>query len=364
MKALGEAEAVIVAGLDSRFSFSVVGRAGAARRAPREPGSWRSTPASRTWRAWPTTGCGRDPARRRGRSPGWSVRCWAAPSRRRRGCRASCRALAAAARRLEGARTLAVVVGPRVFDCAGAEELVAELEALAGREGIDRPAARPRRQHARRAGAGSAGGRAARPAAGRRPMAGLTLAQLRAGRRPKVLYLVGEAPFTARPDCDFVIAQDLYLPPFEVDAFLPAASFAEAEGTLTNIEGRVQELRPVEHLPAGAVHGVRPARLEDLLRPRRRLGHPDLEYADAAAVRAAIRAELPRLPGRARPVAAAHDADGGVAGADDARPTRRRPTARAASSSCRSTRPSATAASTSPAWSRGSASCTWRRGCA
>ena len=70
-----------------------------------------------------------------------------------------------------------------------------------------------------------------------------------------MLYLVGEAPFFERPDCDYVIAQDIYHPPFEVDAFLPAASFAEAGGTLTNVEGRVQEIVRIEDLPDGAIAG-------------------------------------------------------------------------------------------------------------
>ena len=78
-------------------------------------------------------------------------------------------------------------------------------------------------------------------------------------KRPKVLYLVGQSPFLERPDCDYVISQDTYYPPFSIDAFLPAASFAEAGGTLTNIEGRVQELVKIENPPDGAVTGyVRP----------------------------------------------------------------------------------------------------------
>jgi len=47
--------------------------------------------------------------------------------------------------------------------------------------------------------------------------------------RPKVIYLVGQTPFLERPDCDYVISQDTYYPPFPIDAFLPAASFAESE---------------------------------------------------------------------------------------------------------------------------------------
>lgn len=78
-------------------------------------------------------------------------------------------------------------------------------------------------------------------------------------KRPKVLYLVGESPFFERPDCDYVIAQDIYYPPMEIDAFLPAASFAEAEGTITNVEGRVQSLIRIENFPDSEVTGfVRP----------------------------------------------------------------------------------------------------------
>jgi hypothetical protein len=108
-----------------------------------------------------------------------------------------------------------------------------------------------------------------------------------------VLYLVGEAPFATRPDCELVIAQDLYLPPFEVDAFLPAASFVEAEGTLTSIEGRVQELRRVEHLPAGVVHGRALPDWRIFSDLAGRLGRDDLRYADDAAVRTAIRGDVP-----------------------------------------------------------------------
>ncbi len=74
-------------------------------------------------------------------------------------------------------------------------------------------------------------------------------------KRPKVLYLAGDIPFFDRPDCDFLIVQDICLPPFEVDAFLPAASFSESGGTLINLEGRVQEVVQVEAPPEGATTG-------------------------------------------------------------------------------------------------------------
>jgi formate dehydrogenase (NADP+) alpha subunit len=95
----------------------------------------------------------------------------------------------------------------------------------------------------------------------------------RGSARPKVIYLVGEVPFFDRPDCDFLIAQDIYLPPFEVDAFLPASSFAASGGTLVNIEGRVQNIARVEHPLDGAIKGfVRPdwrifADLAAMIRP-------------------------------------------------------------------------------------------------
>ena len=174
---------------------------------------------------------------------------------------------------------------------SGADGLLPELEALAARPGVS---ILPLAHGANVRGALELGALSEvlpgpRPAAAGAP----DLARLRDGRAPKVLYLVGEAPFATRPDCELVIAQDLYLPPFEVDAFLPAASFVEAEGTLTSIEGRVQELRRVEHLPAGAVHGRALPDWQIFSDLAGRLGRDDLRYTDDAAVRSAIRAEVP-----------------------------------------------------------------------
>ena len=125
---------------------------------------------------------------------------------------------------------------------------------------------------------------------------GLTLEQLREGRRPKVLYLVGETPFATRPDCDYLIAQDLSLPPFQVDAFLPAASFVEAEGTLTNVEGRVQELRAVERPAVDPVHGYARPDWRTFAALAVRLGGPALDVTSAAGMRSAIRDRVPGFP--------------------------------------------------------------------
>ncbi|ORJ57455.1 NADH-quinone oxidoreductase subunit NuoG [Geothermobacter hydrogeniphilus] len=69
------------------------------------------------------------------------------------------------------------------------------------------------------------------------------------------LYIVGEDPLTSFPDgarveaalkgAEFVVVQDLFLSPTAqaADVVLPAASFAEKDGTFTNAERRIQRLR-------------------------------------------------------------------------------------------------------------------------
>jgi len=154
-----------------------------------------------------------------------------------------------------------------------------------------------------------------RPAPDRGSRPGVSLADVGGARAPRVLYLVGETPFAERPDCEVVIVQGLYPPPFAVDIFLPAASSVEAAGTLTSIEGRVQELRAVEH-----GHGVETVRADWRIFSELagRLGRPDLQYADDGAVRAAIRDAVPgfadegdRRPRPMRPLEAAPPAAAG-----------------------------------------------------
>lgn len=130
-------------------------------------------------------------------------------------------------------------------------------------------------------------------------MAGISLADILDGKvKPKVLYLVGETPFFDRPDCDFLIAQDIYKPPFAVDVFLPAASFAEASGTLTNVEGRVQEVVQVENRPEGTVHGfMRPdwRIFSDLANA---LGSDQLKYKNPKDVLKEISKTIPGFPSK------------------------------------------------------------------
>ncbi len=95
---------------------------------------------------------------------------------------------------------------------------------------------------------------------------GLTLTEIvtSAGKKEiKALYLVGENSLLSEPDAthvkkalqklDFFVAQDIFLTETAqlADVVLPAASFAEKDGTFTNTERRVQRIRkainPIEN---------------------------------------------------------------------------------------------------------------------
>ncbi|MCX6828197.1 MAG: molybdopterin-dependent oxidoreductase [candidate division Zixibacteria bacterium] len=74
-------------------------------------------------------------------------------------------------------------------------------------------------------------------------------------KKLKVLYLIGEVPLSERPPADFMIFQNIYPPPdaYRADLVLPAASFAEVDGTFTNGEGRVQQVRKAVDPPGEAL---------------------------------------------------------------------------------------------------------------
>ena len=70
-----------------------------------------------------------------------------------------------------------------------------------------------------------------------------------AGKRIKALYVMGANPATERPawaanldKLDFLVVQDLFLTETaqQADVVLPAVSWAEVDGTFTNLERRVQ----------------------------------------------------------------------------------------------------------------------------
>jgi len=96
---------------------------------------------------------------------------------------------------------------------------------------------------------------------------GLTLTDMMVAAhdgRVRALYIVGENPMMSEPDLgharqalaalDFVAVQDLFLTETAqmADVVLPAASFAEKDGTFTNTERRVQLLRRALEPPGEA----------------------------------------------------------------------------------------------------------------
>ena len=266
IRGVGEADAIVAVGLDSRFSFSVAGVE--VRRALRHGATLvtidpRDSNLARYTRHWLRPRPGGEGAvllslaeRLAGGAREGTVPPEAGGAAELTGVDAD--ALEAAASALEAraeSGKLAIVVGPAAFAVDTGRDLAKALLLLGGRE---RTTFLPLYQGSNTRGLFELGVLeellpGGSPPAGRRA----SLAGMLEGRaRPKVLYLVGESPFFERPECDYVIAQDTYRPPFEVDAFLPAASFAEAGGTLTNIEGRVQRLVGIETLPDGAATGL------------------------------------------------------------------------------------------------------------
>ncbi len=155
---------------------------------------------------------------------------------------------------LSSSKDLAVIIGPQVFHYDNNEALGDSLMTLAERKNTNFI---PLYFGANARGALEMG---VFPEIGPGGMSsrgqGIGLEEIVNGsKRLKAIYLVGDIPFFERPDCDFLIVQDIYLPPFKVDAFLPASTFAEAGGTLVNMEGRVQEVVQVENPPEGVVMG-------------------------------------------------------------------------------------------------------------
>jgi formate dehydrogenase alpha subunit len=258
IKKIADADSIIAVGLDSRFSFSVAGVE--IRRALREGATLVTIDARESNLARYTEHWLQPPPGEEGAALGLLAEMLLAGVGKRVSRAAADeagvdrQALAQAAQALAPGKDLAVIVGPTAFATDLDHELAQALFRLAERE---RTTFLPLFQGANTRGAlelGVFGELLPGPERARADC--LSLSDVLEGRaKPKVVYLVGEVPFFERPDCEYLIAQDLYRPPFEVDAFLPAASFAEAEGTLTNIEGRVQAMVGIEDLPEGALTG-------------------------------------------------------------------------------------------------------------
>ena len=107
----------------------------------------------------------------------------------------------------------------------------------------------------------------------------------------KAAYLMGENPLLSDPDTrhikaaieklDFFVVQDIFLTETAqmADVVLPAASFAEKDGTFSNTERRVQRVRKAFDPP-----GVALADWEIICEIARRMGGKGFDFKDAEAI--------------------------------------------------------------------------------
>jgi len=119
----------------------------------------------------------------------------------------------------------------------------------------------------------------------------------------KALYIVGENPLVSDPDLahteeslrrlEFLVVQDIFMTETAklAHVVLPAACFAECDGTFTNTERKVQRVRRAVSPPGSAR-----ADWEIVCDLSRRLGHP-MAYADAAAILAEVAQVTPSYCG-------------------------------------------------------------------
>jgi formate dehydrogenase alpha subunit len=299
IKKIAQAEVILAIGLDSRFNFSVVGtkvRKALDRGAHLLTIDHRESNLARYTDDWLRPAPGKEGLLLKffadvlaGRKPN--------PSSTAKDASVEIQSLTRALETLSEAKDLTVIVGPRLFHYGDIEDLVGGLLSLAERPNTNFI---PLYFSANARGALEMGvfpeiG----PGGAPRKDRGLSLSDVGGGsKRPRVIYLVGDIPFPERPDCDFLIVQDIYLPPFEVDAFLPASTFVECGGTLVNMEGRVQEVVQVENAPEGAVTGfMRPdwRIFSDLAQA---LQYPGMNYRTYQDVDVDIHAAVSDFPSR------------------------------------------------------------------
>ncbi|MBU1698803.1 MAG: molybdopterin-dependent oxidoreductase [Candidatus Eisenbacteria bacterium] len=126
---------------------------------------------------------------------------------------------------------------------------------------------------------------------------GFTAAQVLEGKKKyKVLYMIGSQPGFDRPNCDFLIVQDIFEPNYPCDLFLPAASFLESAGTLVNIEGRVQDAPKIESPPDSVMHGRTRPDWWILSEIAKRLGAVGFDYEAVGDIQREIAAMIPGYP--------------------------------------------------------------------
>ena len=119
----------------------------------------------------------------------------------------------------------------------------------------------------------------------------------------KAFYIIGENPMVSDPDVNhvekgltklnFLVVQDIFMTETArfADVVLPAASFAEKDGTFTNTERRVQRVRKAVEPP-----GEARSDWEIICVIAGRMGYP-MSYADAGAIFDEIAAVTPAYAG-------------------------------------------------------------------
>jgi len=127
---------------------------------------------------------------------------------------------------------------------------------------------------------------------------GLTTAEIfEAARTGKMdlLYLMGEDLWPGSYDAKFVVVQDMFLPAEAgeiADVVLPVASFAEVDGSYTNLEGRVQRLRRA--IPP---LGVSKPDWQILARLAEQLGVEGFQYQEPSEIMAELAGAVPFFKG-------------------------------------------------------------------
>jgi formate dehydrogenase alpha subunit len=135
------------------------------------------------------------------------------------------------------------------------------------------------------------------------PVPGLTVVEMLHGAEDgsiRGMYMMGENPFLSDPNVnrvkkdlealEFLVVQDIFLSETAqyADVVLPAASFAEKDGTFTNTERRVQLLRKVLDPP-----GQARADWEILGEVASRLGYTGMKYGSSTQIMEEIASVTP-----------------------------------------------------------------------
>jgi predicted molibdopterin-dependent oxidoreductase YjgC len=110
-----------------------------------------------------------------------------------------------------------------------------------------------------------------------------------------LLYLIGEDLWPGSYDAKFVVVQDMFLPAEAgqiADVVLPVASFAEVDGSYTNLEGRVQRLRRA--IPP---LGVSKPDWQVLTRLADQLGVEGFQYGEPSEILAELAGVVPFFEG-------------------------------------------------------------------